>query len=252
MAALARAATEPVITGEVARVDCRDKSTREINQAIRRLVDQGHTDVEILHPAARHNLAVAVFGQTRLTFAGSVGYFCAGMIDGPEVHVRGNCGWSVGEDMMAGLIRVDGNAGNSAGAAIRGGRLFVRGNAGARAGISMKGGLIVVGGSVGYMTGFMMQKGTIVVCGDAGEALGDSMYDGRIFVAGRIAALGNDAVEAPVTAEDEAFLAATMSELGTAPPGSSGSPGQRFRKIECGRRLWNFSKKEMGLWKEAL
>ena len=249
MAALANPATSATpATGTpgTAQIDCADKPTRAINQALRRLVADGCQDVEILHPAARHNLAVAVFGQARLTFAGSVGYFCAGMIDGPEVHVQGNCGWSVGEDMMAGLIRVDGNAGNSAGAAIRGGRLFVRGNAGARVGISMKGGLVVVGGSVGYMTGFMMQKGTIVVCGDAGEALGDSMYDGRIFVAGRIAALGNDAVEAPVTAEDEAFLAATLSELGTAPP------GLRFRKIECGRRLWNFSKKEMGLWKEAL
>ncbi|HEY8475543.1 MAG TPA: glutamate synthase [Chloroflexota bacterium] len=239
MAAIERAAG-------VVTVDCAGKTTREINQTLRALVEQGVPEILVLNPGARHNLGVALFGRVKLTFAGSVGYYCAGMIDGPEVHVQGNCGWGVGEDMLSGLIRVEGNAGNSAGAAIRGGKLFIKGNAGARVGISMKGGLIVVRGNVGYMTGFMMQKGAIVICGDAGEALGDSMYEGRIFIAGRIAELGNDAVEKDLTPEDQAFLAAALSEFDV------DMDPARFRKIEAGRRLWNFSKKEIGIWKEAL
>jgi methylamine---glutamate N-methyltransferase subunit B len=109
----------------------------------------------------------------------------------------------------------------------------------------MRGGTIVVCGNTGYMTGFMMQRGTMIICGDAGEALGDSMYTGRIFVGGEIAELGNDAVIEPLTDEDRAFLDATLSQANIA-------NGYDFKKVVSGRRLWNFSKKEMGLWIQAL
>ena len=227
-------------------LDAAGQTTRVINQSLRRLVAEDHSEIVLRHPAARHNLAVALFGPVRLTVAGSVGYYCGGMIDGPTILVQGNCGWGVGEGMLSGHIAVDGNAGNSAAASIRGGTVYVAGNASARAGIAMKGGRLIVRGHVGYMTGFMMQKGTIVVGGDAAEGLGDSMYEGRIFIAGRVAGLGSDAVEMALTADDEAFLAATVAEfaLGTSP--------SDFHKIEAGRRLWNFDKKEIGLWKTAL
>jgi glutamate synthase domain-containing protein 3 len=227
-------------------LDCADKTTRSINETLRQLVAEGVPEITLHNPGARHNLAVALFGRVKLTFAGSVGYYGGGMMDGPTLHIRGNCGWGLGEDMLAGRILVDRNASNSVAAAIRGGTVYVAGNAGARAGIAMKGGLLVVRGNVGYMTGFMMQKGTIVVGGDAAEGLGDSMYEGRIFVAGRIAELGSDAVEQELTPEDERFLAATVAEFDL-PTGPA-----RFRKIEAGRRLWNFDKKEIELWKTAL
>ena len=147
---------------------------------------------------------------------------------------------------MSGSVLVEGHAGNGAAASIRGGTVVVRGNAAARAGIAMKGGLLVVGGSVGYMTGFMMQRGTIVVCGDADEALADSMYEGRLFVGGKIAELGNDAVVKEVTAEDREFLRGALAPLGSSPDGHD------FKKVESGRRLWNFDKKELDLWKAAL
>jgi glutamate synthase domain-containing protein 3 len=95
------------------------------------------------------------------------------------------------------------------------------------------------------MAGFMMQKGRLVICGDAGEALADSMYEGVVFVSGTIAALGNDAVVQEPTAEDRAALAELLATYRVpAPPA--------FKKIVSGRKLWNFDRKELGVWKAAL
>jgi len=226
-------------------VDCSGKTTREINRAIRALIAAGQKSIAVRNPGARHNLAVGLDDDVAIDFDGSVGYFLGGMMDGPRLHVAGNCGWSVGEDMLAGEIVVDGYAGNSAAVAIRGGTVVIRGDAGARSGVSMKGGLLIVGGSVGYMTGFMMQKGTMIVCGDAGPAIGDSMYNGHIFVAGSVDQPGNDAVVGEPTDEDNAMIAEALSRYNIPHPGG-------FKKLSSGGRLWNFSKKEIGVWIEAL
>ena len=226
-------------------VDCTDRGTREINQAIRALIAEGHREILARNPGGKHNLAVGLSDDVAIAFDGSVGYFLGGMMDGPRLHVAGNCGWSVGEDMLSGEIVVEGYAGNSAAPAIRGGTVVIRGDAGARTAVSQKGGLVIVGGSVGYMSGFMMQKGTFVVCGDAGPAIGDSMYEGRIFVGGSVDQPGNDAVVGETTDDDDRMLADTLARYKVPHPG-------RFKKITAGRRLWNFSKKEIGIWIEAL
>jgi glutamate synthase domain-containing protein 3 len=226
-------------------IDCEGRTTREINQEICRLVDDGVDEILVINPGARHNLGVAVTQPVRLIFDGSVGYYCAGMIDGPTVEVRGSAGWGVGEAMMSGTIIVEKNAGNGAAASIRGGTIVIRGDAAARAGIAMKGGTVIVGGDAGYMTGFMMQKGTIIICGNAGEALGDSLYEGRIFVGGEIAELGNDAVVHEPDVDDLTMIHEVLSQCGITSPRS-------FKKVIAGRRLWNFDKKELDVWKEAL
>lgn len=226
-------------------VECTGKTVRDINQEIRRLITAGEQEFVILNPQARHNLGVAILQPVTLTFVGSVGYYCAGMIDGPSIEIRGSAGWGVAEGMMSGTVIVGQNAGNSAAAAIRGGTVVIRGSAGARAGIAMKGGTLLIQGNCGYMTGFMMQKGTIIVCGDTEEALGDSMYEGRIFVGGRVAELGNDAVVQELTPEDHQFLTATLTQYNMTSTTS-------FRKVVAGRRLWRFDKKEFETWREAL
>jgi glutamate synthase domain-containing protein 3 len=95
------------------------------------------------------------------------------------------------------------------------------------------------------MAGFMMQKGRLVICGDAGEALADSMYEGVVFVGGRIAALGNDAVVQEPTAEERAALAELLRAYEVPAPAT-------FQKVVSGRKLWNFDRKELDLWKAAL
>jgi glutamate synthase domain-containing protein 3 len=228
-------------------VDCAELTTREINLAIRELIQEGGaTEIVVQNPAARHNLGVAIKAAAELCFEGPVGWYGAGMNCGLSVTVRGNCGWGVAECMMSGQVAVYGHAGSSAAASIRGGLVYVDGDAGARAGIAMKGGTLIVRGSVGYMTGFMMQRGTIIVGGDAADGLGDSMYEGTIFLAGEAESLGADAVEKDLTDTDVAVLEATLA------PWETGLDAKRFRKIESGRKLWNFSTKEPELWKVAL
>ena len=87
--------------------------------------------------------------RLNLTFTDSLGYFGCGLIDGPNVHIKGRVGWSCAENMMAGTVVIDGNAGSTFGAAIRGGDLVCKGSVGARTGIDQKGGTIIVGGKTG-------------------------------------------------------------------------------------------------------
>jgi methylamine---glutamate N-methyltransferase subunit B len=226
-------------------IDCRGKTIRQINRELRAAVAAGQREVLVLEPDARHNLAVALLQPVRVVFEGSVGYFCAGMMDGGDVEVRGSAGWGAAESMLSGTVVIDGSAGSGVAASIRGGTVVVRGDAAARAGVSMKGGTLLVGGSCGTMAGFMMQKGRIVICGDAGDALADSMYEGVVFVGGRIAALGNDAVVQEATAEELAGLRDLLATYGLAAPTT-------YHKVVSGRKLWNFDRKELDLWKVAL
>ncbi len=234
------------VTAEPAVVDCEGSSTREVNRTIKRLIAEGATDIAVRNPAGWHSLAVALKADVRITFDGPVGWYAAGMNQGPHVVVHGNCGWGVAECMMAGRVEVLGQAGSGTAASIRGGVVYVEGDAGARAGIAMKGGTLIVGGSVGYMSGFMMQRGTVIACGDAAEGLGDSMYEGTIYVGGAVEAFGADAVEKEVTDQDREMLSGALGPFGI------DAAAFDFTKVESGRRLWNFSTKEPELWRTAL
>lgn len=231
----------------MAQVDCQGQTTRQINAAIKGFIAQGDREILIKNPAARHNLGVGIVQPVRLEFAGSVGYYCAGMSAGPTVEIQGSAGWGLAESMMAGTAVVRGSAGNGAAASIRGGTVVIHGDAAARLGVSLKGGLVLVGGNCGYMAGFMAQKGTIVVCGDAGEAFADSMYEAVCFVGGRIGELGNDAVAEEPGEADWAFLKDALSRH---LPEQAEFPD--FKKVVSGRKLWNFDKQERAVWREAL
>jgi len=228
----------------VTAVDCASRSVREINVAIREAIGAGEREITVRNPGARHNIAVAVLQDARITVDGPVGYYCGGMSDGVSLHVLGSAGWGLAECLMSGTVIVDGNAGNGAAASIRGGTVVVRGDAAARAGIAMKGGTLIVGGRCGYMTGFMMQRGTIIVCGDAGPALADSMYEGIVYVGGEIEELGNDTVVSDASAEETAEVQAALARHDIKGP-------DRFRKIVSGRVLWNYDTKEREAWKAA-
>jgi glutamate synthase domain-containing protein 3 len=226
-------------------IDCHGKTTRDVNRQIREAVATGEREIHVLHPEARHNLGVALLQPVRIIFEGSVGYYCAGMMDGGHVEICGSAGWGTAESMMNGTVIIDGNAGSGVAASIRGGTVVVRGDAAARAGVSMKGGTLLIGGSCGYMAGFMMQKGKIVICGDTGDALADSMYEGVVYVGGQIASLGNDAVVEAPTSEDETWLAPLLHQYNLRGPAG-------FKKVVSGKKLWNFDRKELEVWKAAL
>ncbi len=208
-------------------IEAVDRSTREVNRLIRRAIEQGQHDIHVYDPRGRHSLGVALFESVHLIFAGSVGFYCGAMGDGPTIEIHGSAGWSTGEGLQSGSIVVRGHAGNATGTAIHGGMICVQGNAAARTGIGMVGGMVVIGGDVGYMSGFMMHHGDLIVCGNAGERLGHGMNGGRIFVAGRVKQLGEGVVEAEPTPEERAYVAEIVATAGL-------SHMRPFRKFSAG------------------
>jgi glutamate synthase domain-containing protein 3 len=222
------------IDGDRAQFDARDLTIRKINAELRRLLyEEGVKDVTVLNPGAKHSLGVGILARCRVTFDGSLGYFGCGLIDGPEIHVKGRVGWSACENMMSGVVVIDGNAGSLTGAAIRGGDLVIHGRVGARTGIDQKGGTIIVGGSAGSMTGFMMQRGRQIILGDVGPGLGDSMYDGTIYVGGKVKSLGVDCVPGEWTDADTEFVERKFRIYGLGDP-------PELQKFVCGKQLYNY------------
>ena len=234
----------------MAEIACEGKTTRAINRTIRRLAGEGSPHIRVEDPGARHNLGVAVLEPTHLTFDGSVGYYCAGMIDGPTVEINGSAGWGLAESMMSGTVIVHGNAGNGAGASIRSGTVVIHGDAAARLGVSIKGGQVLVAGNCGYMAGFMGQRGSLVVCGNTGAAFADSIYETVCFVGGEIGGLGNDAIVEATSEEEKSSLREMLvRHLSETIPDPK---ALHFKKVISGRKLWNFDKHERALWQEAL
>jgi methylamine---glutamate N-methyltransferase subunit B len=215
-------------------------STSEINLKLRELMSQGYGSIVMKNPGAKHSLAVGILNRLNLTIEGSLGYFGCGLIDGPNIHIKGRVGWSCAENMLAGTVLIDKNAGSTFGAALRGGDLVCNGDVGARVGIDMKGGTILIGGRAGAFCGFMMQRGRMVILGNAGKNLGDSMYDGTIYVGGKIDGLGVDAVPAEMTDLDVQWLERKLKKYGLEAPKGA----KNMQKICAGRQLWNYDNLE--------
>ena len=229
-----------VDTSKTATIDALDMTPREINREIRELMEKGIGDITVDNPMSRHGVGVGILNRLNLTFTDSLGYFGCGLIDGPNVHIKGRVGWSCAENMMAGTVVIDGNAGSTFGAAIRGGELVCKGDVGARTGIDQKGGTIIVGGRTGAFSGFMMQRGRMIICGDAGMNLGDSMYDGTIYVGGEVEELGVDCVPGEMTELDVRYLTEKLALYGMKSPKGV----EKMQKYVSGKTLWNYDNLE--------
>ena len=212
-----------------------------LNRELRRLTEEGVTEIVVKNPRSRHNLAVGQGGGVRIVFDGSCGYYCGGLNNGTAIEVARNVGWGVGEAMAAGSILVGGSAALGTGAGMRGGVIHVKGDCGPRTGATMKGGTLIVEGSVGYLAGFMTHAGDLIVLGNAGEALGDSLWEGRIYVAGEIRGLGNDANVVEPDDEDLARVHGILRERGI----DGAFP---FKKVVAGQKLWYFDNRNPEAW----
>ncbi|MGH8502250.1 MAG: GXGXG motif-containing protein [Gammaproteobacteria bacterium] len=225
---------------KAAELDAAELDNKAINLRIRELMSQGFGTITVRNPGAKHSLGVGILNRLQLNFDGSLGYFGCGLIDGPNVRIKGRVGWSCAENMMAGTVVVEKNAGSTFGAALRGGDLVCKGDVGSRTGIDMKGGTIIVGGRTGMNSGFMMQRGRMVILGDAGNNLGDSMYDGIIYIGGKAQSLGVDAVEGEMTDIDVQWLKHKLSIYGLDAPNGI----ENMTKIVSGKKLWNYDNLE--------
>jgi len=229
-----------VDTNKSGTIDALEMTPREINSEIRALMEKGIGNITVDNPMSRHGVGVGILNRVNLTFSDSLGYFGCGLIDGPNVHIKGRVGWSCAENMMAGTVVIDGNAGSTFGAAIRGGDLVCKGSVGARTGIDQKGGTIIVGGKTGAFSGFMMQRGRMIILGDAGMNLGDSMYDGTIYVGGEVEELGVDCVPGDMTELDIRYLTSKLDLYGMKAPKGV----EKMQKYVSGKQLWNYDNLE--------
>jgi methylamine---glutamate N-methyltransferase subunit B len=223
-----------------AEIDCAKLDTRQINARLRELLNQGAGTVVLRNPGAKHSIGVGILHRLNLHIEGSCGYFACGLIDGPNVTIKGRVGWACGENMMAGTIVIEKNGGSQFGAALRGGDLVCKGSVGGRTGIDQKGGTIIVGGDTGSFSGFMMQRGRIVILGNAGKNLGDSMYDGTIYLGGEARSLGVDAVPGEMTDRDREWLSRKLKMYDLYPQQGIG----HIKKIVAGKQLWNYDNLE--------
>ena len=103
-------------------------TTRELNTRLKELAEAG-TEVTVVNPRAHHNIAVGILTPCKIAIDGSVGYYSASLLDGPEVTIDGNAGWALGENLMSGRIALSRSAGASVAASMRGGEVYVGGSA---------------------------------------------------------------------------------------------------------------------------
>ena len=223
-----------------AEFDAAEMETTAINVKISDLMKEGYGHIVVRSPNAKHSLGVGILSRLKLDFEGSLGYFAVGLIDGPNVRIRGRVGWSCGENMLAGTVVVEKNAGSSFGVAMRGGDLVCKGDVGSRTGINMKGGTLIVGGRTGSFSAFMMQRGRMIILGDADDNLGDSMYDGTIYVGGEIKSLGVDAVPGEMTELEASWLQRKLELYDLEAPHGA----ENLKKIVAGKQLWNYDNLE--------
>ncbi len=227
--------------GDVVNIEAGDRPTREINLAIRAALEMGQ-DVVVTNTLSRHNLGIGLPHGARVTFEGSVGYYCGGLNNGADIEITRDAGWGLGEAMASGEIVVHGYAGMSVGASMRGGLIHIKGDAGPRCGVAMKGGDIIVEGRIGYLSGFMGHAGRIIALGGAGEATADSLWGGEVWVAGPIGSLGVDSkVVEPESheVEDVEKLLSTRSLE---------SSNRDWKKIISAQGLWYFTSRDSKAW----
>jgi methylamine---glutamate N-methyltransferase subunit B len=166
-----------IATPKLTDVEIVDLASTELRDLNRRLHEPGgRRRWRIVNPNGAHAVACGLDVEIEVEIEGHVGYYCAGMNKLATVHVNGNAGTGVAENMMSGTV--------------------------------------VVRGSVGHMSAFMAQTGRLVVCGDAGEALGDSIYEAHLYVRGEVASLGADCVEKEMREHHVAELRTLLDRAG--------------------------------------
>ena len=222
-------------------IEVGDRPIREVHEEIQEAAQAG-AEIRIIRTLSRHNLGVGLPPGCKVSFEGSVGYYCGGLNTGAEITIGRNAGWGCGEAMADGLITVGGYAGMSVGAAMLGGTIHVKGDVGPRAGVAMKGGNIVVEGKLGYQSGFMSHAGKIIALGGAGPSCADALWQGEVWIAGEIESLGVDAVVTEPSAEQVAEVDEILAPLGLV------DNSREWKRIVAGQRLWFFESRDAKAW----
>ncbi|HET6497575.1 MAG TPA: hypothetical protein VFH17_00775 [Coriobacteriia bacterium] len=186
--------------GERVTIDARGVYYRTLNEAVRRSVTGGATEVVLENVNGQRYIGTGVPGAgVRIVVRGTAGQDTAMFMDGPTVEVFGNAQDGVGNTMNAGRVVVHGDAGDVLGYGMRGGTVLIKGDVGYRVGIHMKAyerqvPVMVCGGKARDFFGEYMAGGMLVLLGVdsridgpvVGAHTGTGMHGGVIYVRGEV------------------------------------------------------------------
>jgi len=194
-------------------IDARDYTSRNLNKHLRALQDN-HKKVLIKNSHSLHFVAAGFTRDIDLIIDGSVGYYVATCGDKLRMHVYGNGGWYVGDNMTSGNLIIEGDVGDGLAQGNYGATVIVKGDATARTAQLHKRGMLIVGGKTSSMTGLFMMGGMVIILGDSGTHTGEMIVGGEIFVGGEIESLGKNAKIVETTQNDIELLKKQLSIYG--------------------------------------
>lgn len=194
---------DPPVTvdGERVTIDARGIYYRSLNEAVRRCVAGGATQIVLENVNGQRYIGTGMAGTgAHIVVRGTAGQDTAMFMDGPTVEVFGNAQDGVGNTMNDGRVVVHGDAGDVLGYGMRGGTVLIKGDVGYRVGIHMKAyerqvPVIVCGGKARDFFGEYMAGGMLVLLGMdsridgpiVGGHVGAGMHGGVIYIRGQVA-----------------------------------------------------------------
>lgn len=172
----------------------------ELNQRIRRSIEEGNTDIYIKNVMGQRFIGDGLAKNVTITVEGVPGGDLGMFMKGPQIIVYGNADHAPGNTMDNGLIVVHGSSGDATSHSMRGGRVYIRDSIGYRGGIHMKQykdkrPILIIGGSAHAFLGEYMAGGLIIML-RIGQDLSESfaemgiasgIHGGEIFIRGTIA-----------------------------------------------------------------
>ncbi len=180
-------------------VDCLGRHYREVNQELRRLVDDGAHRLRLTHVAGQRYLGTNLQRPVQITIEGVPGNDLGAFMDGPRIRVLDDAQDGCGNTMNSGVLIIHGSAGDILGHSMRGGAIYVRDDVGYRVGIHMKEygdtlPVIVIGGTAQHFLGEYMAGGVLIVLGrrlppgamHPSRYIGAGMHGGVIYMAGKV------------------------------------------------------------------
>ena len=209
--------TMPAGSGKAYTIDAQGLDTRRLNQELRKIVNNGHREIELLNVTGQRYIAAGLKGDFQIDIDGTPGNDLGAFMDGPTIRVHGNGQDGYGNTMNSGEIVVQGDVGDITGLSARGGRIFVKGNAGYRTGVHMKEfqgsrPIIVIGGSAGDYLGEYMAGGVVLLLGQGLEGnhqadfVGTGMHGGVIYLKGEVRGIGREVAILDITEDDRRFI----------------------------------------------
>ena len=192
-------------------VDASERDLRSVSTELKEAITRG--PVTIQRAAHLHGL-VAGFKSGAVTVEGDSGDYLGVLNDGATIHIKGNAGRYLADNMTRGMVTVDGHADCGAGQYCYGGTIVVNGNAGDFTAVMNKGATIIINGNTGDEVATYMLAGDLVIVGDAGKNLGNYLIRGNIYVGGEWESLGHNTVLEEMTHDDLLRLHGYFDEYG--------------------------------------